>query len=381
MATKPTKRKPAAKTSAGRKPRAAAAAAAAAPETGPVTLAEARALAAAKRPRLAARMASSTGAGPTTTTATSPEALGKERQKLEKRRRDEIARRVGDYADTMAIMKARGARSPRAKKAGPGGPTAAAAAKAGFQPLQVFAEGDSWFDYPLPFFGGGIVPRLESLLGVPILNLATAGDEVRYMLGVEQREGLARRFKEGCPNGGPWDVLLFSGGGNDIVDKPMASWVLDFDPSIPPQNHVHAARFDAALALVRAGYEDLIALRDKHSPTTRLVLHGYDFAIPDGRGACFNLFGPWLKPTFDLRGFPKALAPKIAVVRAMLEKFAAVLKGLAKQPNVTFIDLQGKLPQRTSSWDNELHPSSKGFDAFAAVFQAELRVLFPGRVA
>jgi hypothetical protein len=54
-------------------------------------------------------------------------------------------------------------------------------------PLQIFAEADSWFDYPVPFFGGGIIPRLENRLGVPILNLAKAGDEVRCMLGVEER--------------------------------------------------------------------------------------------------------------------------------------------------------------------------------------------------
>jgi len=325
-------------------------------------------------------MASVTGAGPTTSTATSPEAVGKEREKLEKRRQDEIARRVREYKDTMEIMKARGARSPRTKKtakAGRGGPPAAAAEEAGFTPLQVFAEGDSWFDYPALGFGGSIVPRLEALLGVPILNLAKAGDEVRYMLGVNERKLLAEHLTEGCPAGGPWDVLLFSGGGNDIVDNPMALWVRDFDAALPPEAHIHAARFDAALSLVRAGYEDLIALRDRLSPATHLVFHGYDFAIPDGRGICF--LGPWLKPTFDLRGFPTRAAAS-AVVRAMLLKFADVLTDLATAPNVTFVNGQGTLPQQTSSWHNELHPSSKGFDRFAALFQEKLRVLFPGRV-
>ena len=59
-----------------------------------------------------------------------------------------------------------------------------------------FRRGDSWFDYPVPFFGGGIIPRLENRLGVPILNLAKAGDEVRYMLGVEERTLLSRIPKE-----------------------------------------------------------------------------------------------------------------------------------------------------------------------------------------
>jgi hypothetical protein len=45
-------------------------------------------------------------------------------------------------------------------------------------------------------------------------------------------------------------------------------------------------RFDSALALVRAGYEDLIGLRDQLSPTTHILLQQYDYAIPDGRGIC-----------------------------------------------------------------------------------------------
>ena len=45
------------------------------------------------------------------------------------------------------------------------------------------------------------------------------------MLGVEERAILTEHLTNGCPAGGPWDVLLFSGGGNDIVGNPMALWV------------------------------------------------------------------------------------------------------------------------------------------------------------
>ena len=144
-------------------------------DTGPVTLAEAKALALAKQPKLAPR-AIRKGAVP----PASPANVGAEREKLENERRDELARRVREYKVTMEIMKKRGARRPRAKRAAePKGRRAGGA----FVPLQIFAEGDSWFEYPVPFFGGGIIPRLENRLGVPVLNLATAGDEVRYMLG------------------------------------------------------------------------------------------------------------------------------------------------------------------------------------------------------
>lgn len=334
-------------------------------ESGPVTLAQARALARVRAPALR-------GARAALPTA-SPAKVGLERRKLELKQAQERRARIKEYKATLAIMKKRGVKglAPRRAK---GARTPKAAAK----PLQVIAEGDSWFEYPVPFFGGGIIRRLEDELGVPILNLAKAGDEVRYMLGVTERKILIEQFTKGCPAGGPWDALLFSGGGNDIVDNPMALWIRDFNATLPPAALIHQARLDAALALVRAGYEDLIALRDGMSPQTRLFFHGYDFAIPDGRGICH--LGPWLKPTFDLRGFPTQPS-RFEVTKIMLRQFAAMLQSLeSSHPGVTFINGQGTLAPQTSSWHNELHPAKKGFNAFAALFHQVLKGQFPDRV-
>jgi hypothetical protein len=339
-----------------------------------VTLEEARALARAKRPSLAA-MAAKESVVP----STSPQAVGAEREKLRRERQQEFARRAQEYKDTMEIMKSRGARQPRGRRKGREALTADTTPDdRAFAPLQIFAEGDSWFEYPVPFFGGGIIPRLEERLGVPILNLAKAGDEVRYMLGVEERKLLIEQLRNGSPAGGPWDVLLFSGGGNDVVDNPMALWIKDWDPALPPAAHIHTTRFATVLSLVRAGFEDLIAVRDQLSPTTHVVFHGYDFAIPDGRGFC--KYGPWLKPTFDLRGFPNRAAAQ-ETVKAMLTQFAAMLTSLAAPPNVTFINAQGTLTPQPSSWHNELHPTKAGFNKFADIFHRQLKALFPARVA
>ena len=119
------------------------------PDTGPVTLEEARALAEAKQPTLALRAVRKTTVPPA-----SPAAVGAERKKLKKEQRDERARRVREYKATMEIMKRRGARRarPKAIKADGGEPTAEGGGS--FAPLQIFAEGDSWFEYPIPFFGG-----------------------------------------------------------------------------------------------------------------------------------------------------------------------------------------------------------------------------------
>jgi len=331
----------------------------------PVTLEQAQALARSSAPKRTLRRAARRATGP------SPAEVGAARKKLAAERREEARDRIEEYRATLAIMKRLGAKPPP-------GARKARALRASARPLQILAEGDSWFDYPVPLFGGGVIPRLVKLLGVPILNLAKAGDEVRYMLGVEERTQLTEQLKRGCPAGGPWDALLFSGGGNDIVDNPMALWVRDFDPSVPIERNIHQPRYDSALSLVRAGYEDLIALRDRLSPKTQLFFHAYDFAIPDGRGIC-NL-GPWLKPTFDLRGF-KSRAAGSAVVKEMLRQFAAMLASLAAaHPRVTLINGQGLLPADTSSWHNELHPSKRSFDLFAQLFYRSMKAVFPDRI-
>lgn len=361
----PAKRRPKVKRTPARKR--VPVAAGVAPVDGPVTLEEAQALARARAPRHALRRRAQVLAGPT------PAKVGEAEQDLRKATREERERRKREYRETMLIMKRRGARrrAPTGRRRGPG-------PEAAFQPLQIFAEGDSWFDYPVPLFGGGVIPRLQKRLGVPILNMASAGDEVRFMLGVEQRRRLIECLTQGCPAGGPWDVMLFSGGGNDIVDNPMALWIRDFTAGQSPEQLVHEQRFATALAMVRAGYEDLITLRDALSPTTHLVFHAYDFAIPDGRGICNK--GPWMKPAFDLRGFPDR-ASAFAVVKVMLGRFAAMLDDLAQAPGVSVVRTQGTLAEQPSAWHNELHPQKAGFETFAGLFHAALKAQFPARVA
>jgi hypothetical protein len=346
------------------------------PAAGAVTLEQAKAIIAARAPMRGAAPAGK-GIGPAPTEPSLGD-VARERKQLKLAQRREQKQRIQDYKAVMQVMKQRGVKglAPAPKGAGQG--TTAARAPTAGGPLRVLAEGDSWFDYPVPFFGGGIVVRLEKLLGLPILNMAKAGDEVRYMMGVEERKQMTKQLRDGSPSGGAWDVLLFSGGGNDIVSNPMALWVRDFAAGQPPESLIHRPRYDAALAIVRAGYEDLIAMRDALSPKTQLVFHAYDFAMPDGRGICH--LGPWLKPTFDLRGFPSQQAG-FEVVKLMLSDLAKVLASLeTAHSKVSFINGQGTLAPERDNWHNELHPSRKGFEKFAVLFHERLKALFPNRV-
>ncbi len=367
---------------------------AATPVKGPLTLEQARAIvdrSAEAKPRTSRApeplRARSGARGVVASVEATPATLAIERRRLAIEQRDEHKRRAREYKAVLKLLQTHGvkglpepapAQGLGGSRRAPGGPRTAPAAAVATGPLRVFAEGDSWFDYPAPFFGGGVVDRLQKRLGVPILNMAKAGDETRFMLGVEQRQLIARRLREGCPDGSPWELMLFSGGGNDIAAQPLALWLRDYKVVAPAKDLLNQTRFAHVLALVRAAYEDLIALRDLHSPQTRLLFHGYDFAIPDGRSICG--YGPWLKPAFDVHGFPADMVVSTAVVREMLTQFAAMLTALAMLPRVHLVDTQGTLAPTPASWHNELHPSKSGFNLMADKFQAAIKLLFPGRV-
>ena len=243
--------------------------------TGPVTLEEARALATAKlatRPK-GAKAVARKAVAPRATNAT----VGAEREKLRERQRLEVEARVEEYKATIAIMKTRGARKRRPK--GKGMKAKGPAHEEAFVPLQIVAEGDSWFDYPVPLFGGGIIPRLEdapwacrsSISRRPAMRTRTSSAS-------RSESGSSPSSKKAAPRAGEWDVLLFSGGGNDIVGNPMALWVREWDQPSPGRGPPPAA-VRAVLALVRAGYEDLIecATAEPQYPSR---VPTYDFAIP-----------------------------------------------------------------------------------------------------
>lgn len=270
-------------------------------------------------------------------------------QKAERDRKE----RVAEYKKSLRDAKTRGLRL------GPSGE------------LRVLAEGDSWFDYPkILGTGGGVVSHLSSMAGIRILNMAHYGDEVRAMMGLEQRqrlEGLLRDRELGT-----FDVLLFSGGGNDIVGDHMVLWTRRFREGMPLEDAVDVERFRDVMAMVEMGYRDLVAIRDELSPETHIVTHSYDFPTPSTKGVCG--VGPWLKPSLDYKGWKNGQG---GIVRAMLAEFDRLLRSLAASaPRVTHVSTQGLLAP-SSDWHNEIHPNRAGYDKVARAINNELAKVMP----
>ena len=247
------------------------------------------------------------------------------------------------------------------------------AARPSNAPLNVLAEGDSWFDYPLSRDTIGWI----TATGKPnplILSLAHHGDAAVDMLGVAQRQRIIKNLRD--PDNGAFDALLFSGGGNDIAGDRFCLWVLKFVTGTDPAHGVDRDRLGAMLGVIRAAYVDLFKIRDEIAPNCTIFLHAYDFALPTGEGVCG--FGPWLRPSLDFRGWttPSTAA---GIVKEVLRSFDTVLSQLEQQfPKVVYVRTQGTLS--AGDWANELHPTEDGFKKIADLFVQALRARFPGRI-
>ncbi|HUZ08461.1 MAG TPA: hypothetical protein VMV89_13370 [Candidatus Paceibacterota bacterium] len=235
-------------------------------------------------------------------------------------------------------------------------------------PPRVVADGDSWFDYPeILLTGGAVIDHLEKFSGVNILNTAHYGDSVQQMLGVEKRQRIEALLKK--PG---FDILLFSGGGNDIAGDQFCLW---FKPNTGggADSAVDTARLQEILGVVEDGYRDLIDIRDRCAPDCWIVTHAYDFPQPSDKGVCG--LGPWLKPSLDYRGWTNA-ADQFAIARVVLSKFndrlvALEAEQMAAGKHFLHVRTQGTLNPRTD-WANEIHPNAAGFTKIAKVFSAAL---------
>jgi hypothetical protein len=251
----------------------------------------------------------------------------------------------------------------------------------GKQNLRILAEGDSWFEYPLPItHGDGVIYQLQKLLGYGIGNMAHHGLEAEQMLGLSMRQEIISRLTDPQVK---FDALLFSGGGNDIAGDQFCIWLKDAPPPVPPPEMINTNALAAALAILEAEFRELIDIRNQYSRQTVIFVNQYDFPPITGLGVCGA--GPWLQPSLDYAykhtGVTKP-DPKeeFVVVKTIMQSFSTMLNRVAADPNVqrfVVVPTQGTLDPNASDWQNEIHPSSAGFRKIAQKFQTALASVFP----
>lgn len=276
----------------------------------------------------------------------------------------ELGKRMAAYRTAIA--------APRAVRAG-----APAVAAATTRLPRIVAEGDSWFAYP-DFLGtgGNVIDHLERIFAqdgreIALLNLASNGDEARQMLSLTQHRRLFEVLSDA--NLRP-DVLLFSGGGNDLVGDYFSLWLKHKVTAGAAADALHDERVEAVLGVIRSALNELIDLRDGVAPDCWIVTHGYAIPFASGEGVCHR--GPWLQPSLLYRGWTTEAEQRV-ILRDLLERFDALLDDMDDDARkFRYVRTQALLANRTD-WDNELHPSRNGFWAVAEAFDAAVTPLLP----
>jgi hypothetical protein len=268
-------------------------------------------------------------------------------------RRMDAARVTGGEAPSMALMVAAGGGAARDV---------------------IVAEGDSWFDYPWH----DILRLLEDEHGFDVESVAHYGHRVESMAyGDGQLADFVALIEKVVRNGRVPRSILLSGGGNDVAGAQF-EMLLDHALSARPglNDEVVAGILDRR---VRDAYVTILeavtdVTRKRTGRVVPIVVHGYAYAVPDGRGFWSGigpLPGPWLRPGFRYKGYRDLDDCKDLMVE-LINRLNKMLEGVASAfPHVRYLDLRRVLPNGADYkkwWDNELHPTEKGFKAVAAKF-------------
>jgi hypothetical protein len=233
--------------------------------------------------------------------------------------------------------------------------------------MKIIADGDSWFDYPkILLTDGGLVDHLQSLIGLPITNYAHASDATIETMGLEK----SKRLESILPGA---DILLFSGGGDDIAGDQFCIW-LNQNTDGDVNKAINWTRLNAVLDLIIADYEDLSDIRDRLAPNCWIVTHSYDFPVASMLGKGVLWLGPWLKPGLEYCGWMNP-NDQVLIIQMILREFHHRLSLFAAQ-NLRHIHVNTQGTLAPEDWDNEIHANGGGWQKLAQVVNLAILPLF-----
>ena len=256
--------------------------------------------------------------------------------------------------------------------------------------ISIVSEGDSWFAYPPKWLLAGKPSNLVAHISkfthskANFYSMASNGDEAVDMVSGKQKHQLVeilRWYKKG-QNRKPVDLLLFSGGGNDVVGEN------DFERFIKPYRNsyttgeqcINLPRLKRKAKQIALAFEELIDIRDHYSPDTLIVTHTYDYPYPSLTGGEF-LGGliktkAWMKRFMDEQGIKVNL--QADVIRVFMDTLGDSLIQLESRRSGKFIvvDTRGTLRGK-KEWLNEIHPTSEGFKQLASKMYEKMQEALP----
>jgi hypothetical protein len=255
--------------------------------------------------------------------------------------------------------------------------------------VSIVSEGDSWFAYPPKWILWGkqsnIIAHISSWTRkkANFYSMASNGDEAVDMVSGKQKHQLVNilRWHQKAKNRKPIDILLFSGGGNDVVgENDFERFLKPFKESYTSgQQCVNMPRLNRKVKQIGIAYQELLDIRDHYSPNTLVITHTYDFPYPSLNGGVF-LGGliktkAWMKRFMDKAMIKPELQAE--VIKVFIDAMAdEIIKVGKKRNGLIVVDTRGTL-QGKKAWLNEIHPTSIGFKAIAELMFEAMKNQFP----
>lgn len=260
----------------------------------------------------------------------------------------------------------------------------------------LIALGDSWFAY---WPRGDVLDVLERKFHYNVDSRARAGSTLAEMIFEvppgdqipdaddtaqgEQLKWLTARIQGlTSEEKSSLKAILLSGGGNDVVgDKQTLKSLVH--PAA--EGHAQPVKEEMLVKLVDGRLRELLTVMLSAITTVSvasvgrkvpILLHGYDYPVPDGRGVFLNV---WLKPGLVELGY-NALEDRKKILKTLIDRLNMMQIALLQNPefaHVLHANLRGTLSTLDADyqefWQNELHPTiPTGFELVADKVAAKI---------
>jgi hypothetical protein len=263
------------------------------------------------------------------------------------------------------------------------------------------AEGDSWFSLGglNPLTSANLLEEMRFSSPAAAVQCAFPGDTLTRMVQMNT-DPLFQSLLVGV-QAWPWDAVLLSCGGNDLIDAAGAPASAALAQRLfrvaaerggaaeGPARHISEAGWASFATYFRANLQHMVALRDQGPAAGRpLCLHTYAYPTPRPSGAGAGQ-GPWLHPAMVAYGIDQA--ERQGVAELLLDRLSDLMLACAADttafPQVFVFDsrvaslgLEPAAPGSTGNsgdWLNEIHLNRRGCRKFAQAWSAQIEAVLP----
>lgn len=276
---------------------------------------------------------------------------------------------------------------------------------------KLLAHGDSWFSFAAARVDAHANLLEELVFGQPTAAVSCAGhhNALRRMVDLEGSADFVRLLT-GEADSPPWDGILLSMGGNDLISAAMVPALLPNGeatalqlrllrrqtewgaPSAGVSRYFSEDGWATFSTYLRANLKHVLSLRDAGPSRGKPVfLHCYAVPTPRPAGSegADAASGPWLYPALKAYAVPQA--DWAAMSRLMLARFSTLLKSCAADP-AQYPSLQvfdsTQVPIAPAAlgssgisgdWHNEIHLNHSGCFKIARAWSTHIEAVLSGK--